>query len=198
MPNLVSPVVLAALAAAAIGLSPQATSANAASQIAVVDTQRAVTETEDGLRVIATLRKLFDARQMELDKKQNELQKERDNLEKQRGVLSAAAFAERVEKWQTEAATVQQTFMEYNRELQKKQNELMQPILQQALQTVQKLATAEGFVMVIEKQAVPYVRPDLDLTERLISAYNAGASAQAPAAAKPAPSAPKTAGKAVP
>jgi outer membrane protein len=163
-------------------------SADTAAQIAVVDTQRAVMETEDGLRMQATLRKLFDARQLELDKRQNDLQKERENLEKQRGVLSQDALAQRAEKWQAEVAQVQQMFSEYSRELQKKQNELMQPILAQALQVVQKLATAEGFVMVIDKQAVPYARADLDLTERLITAYNAGPSAQGagPAAAAPA------------
>ncbi|HEX2735356.1 MAG TPA: OmpH family outer membrane protein [Polyangiaceae bacterium] len=161
-------------------------SAEPASQIAVVDTQRAVMETEDGIRMQATLRKVFDARQLELDKKQNDLQKERENLEKQRGVLAPDVLQQRAEKWQTEVATVQQMFVDYNRELQKKQNELMQPILAQALQVVQKLATAEGYVMVIDKQAVPYVRPDLDLTERLINAYNAGPSVSA----APAPAAP--------
>jgi outer membrane protein len=193
MRSFVSRFVLASALFGAASVLPSRLSANQTSVIAVVDTQRAITETEDGLRVVATLRKLFDARQLELDKKQNDLQKERDTREKQRGVLGADAFAQRVEKWQVEAATVQQTFVEYNRELQKKQNELMQPILQQALQTVQKLAAAEGYVMVIEKQAVPYVRPDLDLTDRLISAYNAGASAQAPSSAAPAKPAAKSA-----
>jgi outer membrane protein len=167
--------------------------ADAAAQIAVVDTQRAVMETEDGLRMQATLRKVFDVRQLELDKKQNDLQKERENLEKQRGVLSQDALAQRAEKWQIEVAQVQQMFSEYSRELQKKQNELMQPILAQALVVVQKLATQEGFVMVIDKQAVPYARADLDLTERLITAYNAGPSAQAPGAAAPASGAGKPA-----
>ncbi len=39
----------------------------------VVDVQRAVMETEDGLRASATLKKFFDKRQQELDAKQTEL-----------------------------------------------------------------------------------------------------------------------------
>lgn len=156
-------------------------------KVAVIDTQRVVMETEDGLRMQATLKKLFDKRQLEIDKKQNELQGEREDIDKQRGVLSQDALAARVEKWQREVVQVQQVFVDYNKELQKKQNELMQPILQKVLGTVRRIATAEGYVMVIDKQAVPYVRNDLDLTDRAITAYNSG-GAEAPAT--PAPQAP--------
>jgi outer membrane protein len=156
-------------------------------KVAVVDTQRVVMETEDGLRMQATLKKLFDKRQLEIDKKQNELQGEREDIDKQRGVLSQEALATRVEKWQREVAQVQQVFVDYNKELQKKQNELMQPILQKVLGTVRRIATSEGYSMVIDKQAVPYVRNDLDLTDRTITSYNSGAVEAPAGAAPPAP-----------
>lgn len=157
-------------------------------RIAVVDSQRAVVETEDGLRMQATLKKIFDERQRELDQKQNELQKERAELEKQRTTMKPEVLAARAEKWQVEAQTVQQMFMEYNRELQRKQSELMQPILAAAMTVVQRIAKAEGFAMVIDKQAVPYVQPEFDLTDRVIKAYNegSGTTSAAPAASKPA------------
>ncbi|HEX7671847.1 MAG TPA: OmpH family outer membrane protein, partial [Polyangiaceae bacterium] len=66
--------------------------AQAEMKIAVVDTQRAVMETEDGLRAQATLKKHFDKRQRELDDKQTSLQKEREDLEKQKDVLSKQAL----------------------------------------------------------------------------------------------------------
>src|SRR5215471_19862828 len=71
-------------------------------RVGVVDTQRAIMETEDGLRMQATLKKLFDSRQRELDKKQEDLQKERDDIDKQRDVLSKSALAKRMDKWQRE------------------------------------------------------------------------------------------------
>jgi outer membrane protein len=156
-------------------------------KVAAVDTQRVVMETEDGLRMQATLKKLFDKRQMEIDKRQNELQGEREDIDKQRGVLSQEALAARVEKWQREVAQVQQVFVDYNKELQKKQNELMQPILGKVLGTVRRIATSEGYSMVIDKQAVPYVRNDLDLTDRTITAYNSGNVEPVPASELPAP-----------
>jgi outer membrane protein len=177
-------------------------------RVGVVDTQRAVMETEDGLRMQATLKKVFDSRQRELDKKQEDLQKERDDIDKQRDVLSKTALAKRVDKWQREMVQLQTVFVEYNKELQKKQGELTQPIFQKAMGIIRRLATQEGFDIVVDKQAVPYSRSDLDVTDRVITLYNqggpvepepkGGAAAKANAAPKPLappsltpPSAPK-------
>ena len=148
-------------------------------KVAVVNTQRAVMETEDGLRMQATLKKVFDSRQRELDKKQEELQKEREDIEKQRDVLSKTALAKRVDKWQREMVNLQTVFVEYNKELQKKQSELTQPIFQKAMGVIRRMATTEGYDVVVNKQAVPYVRSDLDLTDKVIQLYNQGAPADA-------------------
>jgi outer membrane protein len=163
-----------------------ASTAAAQTKIAVVDTQRAIMETEDGMRAQATLKKLFDSRQRELDKKQTDLQKEREDIEKQRGVLSATALQSRVEKWQRAMTEIQTVFVDYNKELQKKQNELTQPIFQKAMTIIRRMATTDGFDVVVDKQAVPYVRSDLDVTDRVIQQYNSAAGAAAPAdGAKP-------------
>jgi outer membrane protein len=171
-------------------------SGNAAAEtkVAVVDTQRAIMETEDGLRAQATLKKLFDNRQRELDKRQVDLQKERDDIEKQRSVLSKLALQNRVEQWQQEMVKLQTMFMEYNKELQKKQGELTQPIFQKAMGLIRRLATQEGYDVVVDKQAVPYVRSDLDVTDRVITLYNQGAPADSPPS--PAAAAPKAPGPA--
>src|SRR5215813_13247817 len=96
--------------------------ARAADQkIAVVDVQRAVAQTEEGLRAQATLKKLFDSRQQELNKKQTDLQKQKDELEKQQKVMSKEAFQKRAEEWQKQMMDLQQIFLEYNKELEKKQ-----------------------------------------------------------------------------
>ncbi|HEX6273418.1 MAG TPA: OmpH family outer membrane protein [Polyangiaceae bacterium] len=161
--------------ALALALSLVSAPAAAQMKVAVVDTQRAVMETEDGLRMQATLKKVFDSRQRELDKKQEELQKEREDIEKQRDVLSKTALAKRVDKWQREMVNLQTVFVEYNKELQKKQSELTQPIFQKAMGVIRRMATQEGYDVVVDKQAVPYVRSDLDLTDKVIQLYNQGA-----------------------
>src|SRR5215470_3395676 len=115
-------------ASAMVAIAPLlAAPALAEMKIAVVDTQRAVMETEDGLRLQATLKKHFDKRQKELDDKQTTLQKEREDIEKQKDVLSKQALENRIEKWQKDMTQLQTVFVEYNKELQKKQSEMTQP-----------------------------------------------------------------------
>src|SRR6187399_1119471 len=166
---------LARLLALVIGVTCFSLPAFAQSmRVGVVDTQRAVMETEDGLRMQATLKKLFDSRQRELDKKQEDLQKERDDIDKQRDVLSKVALAKRMAKWQREMVQLQQVFVDYNEELQKKQGELTQPIFQKAMGIIRRLATQDGFDVIVDKQAVPYSRSDLDVTDRVITLFNQG------------------------
>jgi outer membrane protein len=167
-------------------------------KFAVVDVQRAVMETEDGLRAQATLKKFFDKRQQELDAKQNELQKQREDIEKQSKVLSQQALSKRMEDWQKQMVDLQAVFVEYNKELQKKQGELTQPIYGKIMGLLRRLATTDGYDAILEKQAVPYMRADLDLTDRVIQMYNGGGAAPAASgtpATPPAAALPKAPGK---
>ena len=93
-------------------------------------------------------------------------------------MLSKGALAKRVDKWQREMMQLQPMFVEYNKELQKKQNELTQPIFQKTMDIIRRLATQEGYDVVVDKQAVPYVRSDLDVTDRVITMYNQGAATE--------------------
>ena len=163
-----------------------ASSANAGG-IAVIDTQRAVMETEDGLRAQASLKKFFNSRQKELDRKQKSLRKEREDIDKQAKVLSKQALQKRIETWQAEMVTIQSTFVDYNKELQKKQAEITQPILRKVMGIVRRVASSGGYDIVVDKQAVPYVRSDLDLTDRGITAYNRGGVIDTPTVTTPDP-----------
>jgi outer membrane protein len=151
-----------------------ASSARADMRVAVVDVQRAVMQTEDGLRAQANLKKLFDSRQQELNRKQTDMQKQKDEIEKQSKVLSKEALQKRVDEWQKEMVALQQVFVEYNKELEKKQKEMTDPIFERVMGIVKRLASSENFDLVIDKQTVAYVRTDLDLTDRCIQIYNSG------------------------
>src|SRR6478672_10904470 len=120
---------VAACVAALVALASFLFSGVAAAQtkIAVVDVQRAVASTEDGLRAQANLKKLFDSKQQELNKKQTDLQRQREDIDKQAKVLSKEALQKRVDDWQKQMMELQAVFVEYNKELEKKQKELTDP-----------------------------------------------------------------------
>ncbi|MFC1642207.1 OmpH family outer membrane protein, partial [Myxococcota bacterium] len=88
---------------------------------------------------------------------------------------------------------LQTVFVDYNKELQKKQNELTQPIFERAVGVIGRLARQEGFDLVLDKQSVPYGRSDLDLTDRVITLYNQGSAGKPgqPSVAKPAAATPQ-------
>lgn len=164
-----------ALHLACLGIALTALPADAKSEgVAVIDLQGAVMQTEDGIRAQATLKKLFDKRQQDLDGKQTQLSRARQDIDKQARLLSREALSRRVETWQREMMQLQTVFLDYNKELQKKQNEITAPIIQKLVAIVGRLAKQSGYDIVIDKQAVPYARPDLDLTERAIQLYNSG------------------------
>jgi outer membrane protein len=165
-------------------------SAQAEQRVAVVDVQRAVMQTEDGLRAQATLKKVFDSRQQELNRKQQELGRQKEDIEKQSKVLSKDALQKRVDDWQKQMVELQQTFQEYSKDLEKRQKEMTDPIFEKIMGIVKRLATTENYDLVIDKATVAYVRTDLDLTDKCIQLYNSGGAPAAPAPG-PGPTAPK-------
>ena len=164
--------------------------ARAEGKIAVVDVQRAVMQTEDGIRAQGTLRKLFDKRQQELDAKQTELGKAREDIERQAKVVSRETLQRRMEDWQRRMIELQSVFVEYNKELQKKQGELTEPILRKMMGIIGRVAKRDGYEAVIDKQAAPYIRPDLELTDQVVQMYNGGGGGDEPAEEKPKPASP--------
>jgi outer membrane protein len=78
--------------------------------------------------------------------------------------------------------------------LQKKQGELTQPIYGKVVALLRRLATQDGYDAILEKQAVPYMRNDLDLTDRVIQMYNGGGTAPASSGAPATPPPAKAAG----
>ncbi len=165
-------------------------------RIAVIDLRRAVIETEEGLRVQATLKKLFDSRQVELSGKERALQTELEELEKdaRSGKVKGDEVGRKREGLQRQYAGLQQTLMDYQREMQRKETEMTQPMVQRVLGLIKRVATTEGYDAVLEKSAAPYIRADLDLTDRVIQMFNAGqadgGAPKAPAAPAKAPAAP--------
>jgi outer membrane protein len=179
--------VFVALVGVLAGLAVFVLSGTAAAQhkVAVIDVQRAVASTEDGLRAQATLKKLFDSRQQELNKKQQDLQRQREDIDKQSKVLPAAALQKRVEDWQKQMIELQAVFVEYNKELEKKQKELTDPVFEKVMRIIKQIAQADNIDLVMDKATIAYVRGDLDLTDRCIQMYNSGSAGSAPPAPAP-------------
>lgn len=179
---------VSALFAAAVLFVPSA--AFAQSKIAVIDVRRAVLETEEGLRVQATLKKLADARNTELDQKSKQLETDKASFDKKvaQGKTDKAILQKEAEALQKAFQEVQLLNAKAQNEIQVKEQELTAPIYKGILEISRRIATTEGYEMIVDKPAVPYFRADLEITDRAIQMYNSGQFS----AAGPAPKAPST------
>jgi outer membrane protein len=148
--------------------------ASAQTKIAVVDMQGALMRTDDGMSAAASLRGYTQSRQQDLDHRQKQLAKEEQELRKQARVLSRRALQRRTEHWQRRMVQVQTKYIEYNKALQKKQADMMNPITKKLFAAVRKAALRKGFDIVVDRAAVPYARSDLDLTDLVVQIYNGG------------------------
>lgn len=147
-------------------------------RFAVIDTRRAIMETEEGLRVQANLKKLFDAKQVELSEKEQKLQQEGEAIAKEEKAKGASpAIEQKKLEWRQKAAALQETLMEYQREMQRKEAELTTPMFQKMISLVKRVASMDGYDLVVDKAAVPYYRADLDITDKVIQLYNADGGA---------------------
>lgn len=147
----------------------------AQTKIAVVDSQRAAQNCAEGLKAQATLKKMFDNRQIELEAKQQQLAKEKEAIEKEThaGKASKETLQKKYEAWQKQVLEVQSSFVAYQKEMGRKQQELMQPIEESVNLAVARLAKEVGYELVVERSAAPYFRADFEVTERVIEMVNA-------------------------
>jgi outer membrane protein len=143
-------------------------------KVAVVDMQRAALETEDGLRAQATLKKYYDRQQMILQDKQGKLIQRQQDIEAQSKVVSREATQRAAEAWQKDWVAFQGMAEAYDKELQQKRVELTEPIYIKVSGLIRKLSQRDGYQVILERQAVPYVRGEYDVTDKVIVMYNSG------------------------
>jgi outer membrane protein len=177
---------LPALLVAAAAFFGVTTSAAQGTKVAVVHVQAALLRTEDGMSMSATLKRYMDRHQNKLDRLQTSLKDEEKEIATQMPLLSRKAFQRRYMQYQNRMLGAQKTFFDAEKDLQKKQQDMMGPIMQKLNDAIRRVASRSGFDVVIDRTMVPYVRADLDLTDKVVQQYNTGGGA-----ADPAPEAPR-------
>lgn len=158
--------------ACALFFSLTAPAAHADDKIGVVDLQRALNEVEEGATAKKALKNEFDAKQKTLDGKQNELKQLKDELDAQSTIMSPDKKAERVADLQRKLLEVQQLYMSLQQDLSKREGEATATIFQKMGVILAAMGAEQGFSAIVEKTAVPFFKPSLDVTNELIRRYN--------------------------
>jgi len=160
-------------------------------KLGFVDFQRAIVENEDGRKAEASLKKIFDQKQKELDEQQDDVKKAFDDLNKKRTLLPVDTVHQKESELQERVAQVQQTYLRHQQAISAKREETMRPIVERLQRIINKIAAAENFTMILQREAILFAKSKLDLTNEVIRRYDSGdekGSAPASKESKPAPS----------
>ena len=137
-----------------------------AAKVGYVDLQRTLNETKVGRAARERLEGEKKKRQKEVDDKQEALKKDAEELEKQRVVLKAEVLKQREKELQDRYVTLQNTFMQFQQDLQKQEAQLTRDIFGKAQKIIESIAKRDAFTMILEKSesAVLYAEPATDIT----------------------------------
>lgn len=147
--------------------------AQQAMKIAVVDFQRALNETAEGKKARSTLETRFEKTRVSLEADRAELEQKKQNLEAQAVMLSPQALATKQQDYNAEAMAFQQRLVESQQEMATMEQELTGDILTKLSEVANAMSQEQGYTLVVEATAVVFSDPSLDITEQVITRYNA-------------------------
>ncbi len=151
-----------------------ATTPAPSARIAYIDVQRVLARSSAGVAAREQLEREKSVMQKEMDGKRQELEKLRDELEKKGPLMTADARREKQETFERKRRDAARMMDDFQKELEKKEQTLLQRVLQDLSGVIEKVGKDKGYYMIVEKRgaSVLYASPDADLTDDIINAYN--------------------------
>lgn len=140
-------------------------------RIAVVDIQAALLKIPAGRRAKQQLEALAAAKQKDIEERKAALQSLMEEYQRQERLLQPQARREKLEEIQRLQLELQKLAFQYERELKEKEAELLKPISERLEKTIQTLAQAQGYTLVLHAAGVAFHVDAYDITEEVIKAY---------------------------
>jgi outer membrane protein len=114
------------------------------------------------------------AMQKQVDGQRIDAEKLRDELEKKGQLLSADARREKQENLERKVRDVRRLVDDLQKELQKKEQEILARVLNDISGVVQKIGKEKGYTMIEERSGASVVwgAPEADVTEDVVRAFD--------------------------
>lgn len=168
----------AALLLGSVALLPAATVAAAPARplekIGLVDLQRCILETVQGTKAKKDLEASFARGQSQLEKKTKDLQKKLEDLRAKAAMLSQDELGKRQQELMIKDQELQQLYADLQEDISTKEAQLTEKIYKNVAAIVKDIAKEESLqIVLVRSQAnVLFANPKLDLTNRIIVAYD--------------------------
>lgn len=143
-------------------------------KVGLVDLQRVLMETSQGKTAKADLEKAVAKSTAKLERKAADLHKQYEDLQAKANLLSEAELYKRQQDLMNAEQELQRLYFEAQEDLAKKEGLLMEKIYKNASTVVTQMAKDEGLqiVLVRSELTVLYANPQLDITNKVIVAYD--------------------------
>lgn len=148
-----------------------ATSAFAAEiKLGFVDMQKAIQETAAGKKAKKELETEYNSKKKELEKQEADIKKMGEDFEKKSLVMAEDVRLKKQQEIQGQMRKYQELAAKSQMELQKREQENVQPIIKKLRSIIEEIAKKEDFTAILEKseQSVMWAKKEIDLTERVI------------------------------
>jgi outer membrane protein len=149
-------------------------SATSSTKIGFIDLQRVLARSSSGVAAREQLEKEKGAMQRELDAKRQELEKLRDELEKKAALMTADARREKQDTFERKRRDFTRLADDFQKELEKKEQGLLQRVLQDISGVIEKFGKERGYFMIVERRGAGllYAAAEADLTDDVIRAFD--------------------------
>ena len=144
-------------------------------KVAYVDIQKAVNDSNAGKEAKKAITKDVEKFQHLVADKQKELQTLKESLDKQALMLTPDARANKEKEYQSKLREFQRWGEDTQNEVNQKRIEMERNISGALIKVIQKIGADEGYTVILEKNEsiVLYVAKSIDITDRVIKAYDA-------------------------
>ena len=165
--------VAAGILAVAALVAPGLGGAEDTFKLGFVDVQKVLNDSTRGKEAKGRLEKERDAKQQEIRAKEEEIKKLEADLQKQGAVLSEPARRERQETINRKIRDLRRLFEDSNRDLQKRETELLNEILRDIRKVVVAYGKGQAYTLILEAQSgIIYASQGADLTDEILADFN--------------------------
>lgn len=140
------------------------------SKIGVVDLQKIMQTSDDVKTIQATLEEKFKPRRDKIMGMEADLKKDMEAFKRDSAVLSQAKRKELEQKIMATQQSFEQEGQQYQQELSAAHNEAMEKFYDKIRAAIAKVAEAEKYDLVFQKDAAPFSVDKLDVTSKVIKA----------------------------
>ena len=142
-------------------------------KIGVIDTQRIMAESKAGIATRTLFQKEVQEHNSRLQAKQKEVQALQEELNAKGKEMTAMALAEKQEKFSNTLKELTRMKNDITEDLETRDNELSQKILNAIRELVVQYSQKEKFTMILDKNSLVSYDSTVDITDKIIQLYDA-------------------------